>query len=156
MTTWAFNVTTMAASEYQAFEFDSLATHHGYALGVRPDGIYVLDGADDDGESIDAYVRTGLMDLGTSDRKAIRKAYLYLKSDQPVYLKAVYDEGDTRTSLWYELAASPSDPLQQRSIDIGRGAKGVHWAFEVANIDGGALDLRGFDVVPVVLARRYR
>lgn len=154
-TTWAFNAATLAASEYRGFGFDSMAVHQGHALGVRPDGIYTLDGEDDDGVPIDALVRTGLTDFGSPGRKAIRKAYLYVKSDNLVYLKAVHDNGGERSEVWYQLAASTSDPLQRRRVDLGRGAKGVRWAFEVTNVDGGVLDLRGLEVVPVVLARRY-
>lgn len=154
MSVWAFNVTTMAATEYRNMPFDSLITRKGVTFGVLPDGLYVLQGADDEGEPIEAHVRTGLLDLGTEGRKAVRKAALYVKSDQLVYLKVVYDDGGTRSEIWYELAAASGDPLHHRRVDIGRGAKGSRWAFEVSNVDGGELDLRGLDVFPVVLARR--
>lgn len=153
---WAFNADTMAASEYTNTAFRNVVTHAGRTYGVLADGVYALTGDTDAGTAIDAMIRTGLTDLGQPGRKGVRKAYLYVRSDHLVYVKAVYDNDGQRSEVWYELTAKPTEPLLERHVEVGRGAKGTQWAFEVTNTDGGELDLRGIDVIPVLLSRRQR
>lgn len=153
---WAFNADTLAASEYIGLAFEQIAAHRGRVFGVKPSGIYELTGDTDDGHAIDALIRTGLLDFGTSAGKAIRKADLFVKSDQLVYLRVACDNQGERREVWYELTPEPGEALQQRRVDLGRGAKGSRWVFEVTNTNGGALDLRGLSVLPVLLTRRRR
>lgn len=153
---WALNTTTLAASRYRGLMFDSIVSHQGRTFGVMPSGVYELTGDTDDGAPIPAHIRTGMLDLGSSVRKSVRKAYLYVKSDTTLYLKVAADLQGQRSQTWYELTLTPGDPLQYRRADLGRGAKGTRWSFEVTNTQGGQLDVRGLDVYPVLLSRRQK
>jgi hypothetical protein len=104
---------------------------------------------------IEALVRTGMADFGSSYRKSIPRAYLYLAQDGGVYLRVTSEWAGKRRQVWYSVAGRASADAAMRRVKLSRGMRGTAWQFEVANIDGGALDLRGAEVVPMVLSKRW-
>ena len=54
-----------AVVEYRNFPFNSFAAWNGSYFGASEHGIFELTGDDDDGEPIDAWVRTAISNLGT-------------------------------------------------------------------------------------------
>lgn len=151
---WAMNADTLGVTQYTQFPFESLATHEGRAYGLTETGFYALEGDDDEGAAIDAHVRTGLQDFGTVQRKRVPRAYLYVHSSGALTLKTVTDVQGERTERWYSLSAREHDTLTARRVKLGRGVAARSWAFEVANVSGGTLDVRDVQVFPVVLNRR--
>jgi hypothetical protein len=67
---------TFEPSLYSNFPFNSYAIHRGRVLAARDDGIYVLEGADDDGQAIHPGVRIGPTSFGLDNYKRLRRLHL--------------------------------------------------------------------------------
>jgi len=63
---------TFEPSLYSNFSFNSYASHRGRMLAARDDGIYVLEGADDDGKPFHPGVRIGPTTFGLDNFKRLR------------------------------------------------------------------------------------
>jgi hypothetical protein len=111
---------------------------------------------DDDGEPIAAYIRTGDLMLGGTARCNVPRAYLYVRQEGDLFLKTLTVDRGHRAEFWYRLTPHASDgsDAATRRVRLGRGVRAVSWAFEIANVDGADFDLRGCEVLPVVLSRR--
>lgn len=150
---WVVNTDTLGATSYANFPFNSLYTHAGTTWGVTETGLYELAGDDDDGEPIAALLRTGMLDFGGPSIKAVPRCYLYVHSDGRLTLKTIEDSGGRRSEHWYAVHARDGDARRVRPVRLGRGLRFVSVAFELVNVDGSSLDLRGVEVLPVVLRR---
>lgn len=153
---WVINTDTLGVTQYAQFPFDALVTHTGTTLGLTATGLYELTGDTDDGEPIAAWIRTGDLTLGGTRRSSVPRAYLYVRQDGDLILKTTVNDRGHRAEHWYRLTPSTADGADAatRRVRLGRGVRGVSWAFEIANVDGADFDLRGCEVLPVVLSRR--
>jgi len=70
--TWAMNGFNMEPSLYTGWTFNSFGIFQGRAYGAKEDGIYVLEGTDDDGAAIITGVRLGPANFGTDLYKRLR------------------------------------------------------------------------------------
>lgn len=59
-------------SIYSGFDFNSYANYLGKSYGAGPDGIYLLEGEDDDGNEIHTGVKVGPINFGTDREKRLR------------------------------------------------------------------------------------
>ena len=59
-------------SIYSGFDFNSYANYLGKSYGAGPDGIYLLEGEDDDGDEIHPGVKVGPVNFGTDREKRLR------------------------------------------------------------------------------------
>mgnify|MGYP001058947349 CR=1 FL=1 len=67
---------TFEPSIYSNFRFNSYAVHRGRVLAARDDGIYVLEGTDDDGQPIHPGVRIGPTSFGLDNYKRLRRLHI--------------------------------------------------------------------------------
>jgi hypothetical protein len=151
---WVMNAETTGATSYSNFPFNSLFTHQGKTYGVAEDGLYELIGDNDDGDPIEAVVRTGDINFGTSREKNIPRAYLSVLTDGQLILKTISSVRGARTERFYELAAKDGNDEALRRVPLARGLRGVTWAFELRNVAGSDFDFADAEVLPVVLSRR--
>ena len=151
---WVVNADTLGATQYTDMPFGSLASFNGKTYGIMETGLYVLGGDDDAGNPITARFRTGFLDLGSPNYKRLLRGYLYLKADEDVILKTITDHYGERRAIWYRLLAKPSEHLETRRVKLGRGIQARSWSIEVANVDGGTLDVRDMKILPVILQGR--
>lgn len=150
---WCLNTRTLGASQYTQMPFNSYAQVDGRLYGAMDDGVYALTGDDDAGSPIEAFIRTGDLQFGAQNRTRVVRGYLYLASDDECYLKTISTSIGQRTERWYKINMRSGSDEQTRRVDLARGVIGTHWAFEIANTDGGSLDLRNAQVLPLVLRR---
>lgn len=154
---WVMNAETTGTTQYTNFPMNSLFTFQGVPYGVSETGLYQLEGADDDGDQINAVVATGDMNFGTSREKNIPRAYLYLTQTGQVVLKTISSQRGSRHETYYELAERTTDSTDDdtyRRVPLGRGVRGVWWRFEIHALDGATINLAGAEIRPVVLSRR--
>ena len=150
-TGWVLNTANNAFSEYQGWNFNSLARISNRYFGASEDGIFELTGSTDAGENIATYIQTGLMDFGTSFTKSVQYAYIAADSEGRVALGISVAGQAAVTQGWYEVV-SDNAAANNLKITIGRGLKGRYWKFDIAS-DA----LESFDAVtllPVKLSRR--
>lgn len=152
---WVLNSDSLGVTEYTNWPFNSLANTRQATFGLTDTGLYELTGDDDDGDPIQALLRTGDLEFGTSDHKRIDRAYLYLTSTDDIFFKTISTYRGQRNETFYRVDYRMSaDDGQTRRVRLGKGNRGTTWAFELTNIDGGDFDVRGAEVLPVKLTRK--
>lgn len=146
---WAVNMRTDASTRYESYRFNSYARIGGKLYGAKPDGIYALEGADDQGQPVRWSLHLGEHDFGTRALKSVPTAYVGVASDGQVLLKV----GDGKSSYVYQMRRNDARMKTQR-FDLGRGLRANYFTFELLGEDGGdfELDEVQFEVLP--LARR--
>jgi hypothetical protein len=153
---WSVNSDLIAATEYENYPFNSFAFAGRRHLAASADGIYELTGEDDDGTEIEAYVRTGLLDLGTTALKQVIRAYLGYTSDGKLLLKTFTTDGGQKIERWYELTDRTADATREARVKFGKGVKARYWQFEVRNIEGSDFSIDQLQVLPLMLSRRVK
>lgn len=156
---WVVNAETRAFVKYRNFPFNSFARIGNRYFGCAGDGIYELAGDDDNGEPIEAVVRGGLSDMGSSLLKNMPAVYIgYSGADQMVLKVTVMTaqkNGDlTREEHWYRMEPRQANALRENRVKLGRGLKSTYWGWELTNINGADFEVDTFSWYPVVLERR--
>ena len=151
---WVLNTDTLGATSYTQFPMLSIATHQGRTFGITETGLYELTGDTDDGEPIPAAIETGALDFALHQDKNIPRAYLYLWAEGTMRLRTVSSKRGCREEAWYEVTPMIGDDEQARIVRLARGVRGTTWQFRIENVDGCDFDLRGAEVLPVVLNKR--
>lgn len=146
---WVVNLNTGATAQYDNFGFNSFFEYEGDYYGVADDGIYKLDGEDDNGADIDALVDPGKSNLGSAQKKSVINVYAGVSSSGKMLLKVDAD-GQEYT---YE-ARSNSEDLKNHRFDVGRGLTGNYYDFTVMNQNGEDFDLESVVFEPVILSRK--
>lgn len=152
---WVVNTETRAPVKYRNFPFNSFAKVGKRYFGASSDGIYELAGDDDAGEPINAVLRGGLSDLGTSLLKRQHAMYLGFTTDgrMVVMATAVNAHGE-REEHWYAVEERPAGALTESRIKIGKGLKSTYWGWGLANVDGADFALDTIAWYPMILERR--
>jgi len=146
--TFVANTKTLGLSEYISYDFNSLSD----GLAVNATGIYQLSD-DDSNEQVEAEIRTGLLDFGTSKHKQIVYAYLGLTNDDNIIFKTNTIQNGIRKERFYKLTPSTA-ATDTRRVQLGKGVKGDLWQFAITNVDGADFSLDELEVLPLVLTRR--
>lgn len=155
---WVINTESKALSSYRQFPINSFAVFGGRVLGATSDGIYSLDGADDDGEPIAARVRYALTTMGTGRQKRIPEAYMGYTATGDVLVRVITtDTGEGKVAHVYRLVPSASNgAAAQGRAKFGKGTKSVYYAFELENVDGADFDFDKIEMHPLELENRTR
>lgn len=155
---WVLNVESKGLSSYTNFPHNSFANIGGRWAGATSQGLEWLDGDDDNGEDIHAFIRSGLHAFGTRLNKGMPEAFIGYASDGTLLLKMVVvdeESGDKHAAI-YRLPARGAANIRANRFKVGRGLESVDWAFEIHNVDGAAFDLASVQFRPVILTRRTR
>lgn len=147
---WIMNSENFAVSNYTNYDFKSFAKISGKYYGVQDDGLYLLEGDMDDGEFIKGIIRTGKMDLETSNLKNINKAYIGFRGDGTVIMKVVADEA---YETWFEVSPSRTD-LHTEQFKLSKGINARYWQFEIITEDSTKLELDTIELFPIILKRK--
>jgi len=147
---YTLNTQSKGISEYTNYGFNSFS----YPLAASNEGIYQLDSSDtDDGKNIEASIKTGIYDFGTSLKKQVPYAYLGITDRGRVLLKTVTNNFGIKKERWYEVN-SYNDVVDTTRVQMGKGVKAKYWQFELSNIEGETFSLESMEVLPLVLQRR--
>ena len=149
--TWALNMKNKALTEYLAFTFNSFATFNGAVLGASAGGIFVLGTqSTDNGVAIDATVRDGAMEYGSSMLKRVPRIYVAGEQDGDMIFRTICTESGTRSYLLPFNGAG----LRSRRVPVGKGPKSRFWSWEIANQNGAGFSYSSVALYPEVLRRR--
>ena len=151
---WVLNTDTLGSTSYSQFPMLAMTTHQGRTFGITETGLYELTGETDDGESIQAVIETGDLSFALHADKSIPRAYLYLWTDGVMRLRTVSSQRGCRSEAWYNINFMSGDDEQARIVQLARGVRGTTWQFQIENVAGCDFDLRGAEVLPVVLNKR--
>lgn len=147
------NLLRQASTQYQGYDFDSMAKISEAPVGINENGIYELfTSGKDEGQNIDARVDLPAMNLGTSMNKHLRSAFLGVRADGTLLVTAVDDEYNetTYTAIPRKLGVHQSIKVP---MDRNRN-KGCYYTIKVENQNGADFDLDTITVLPIFTARR--
>lgn len=150
VTTWAINTRTGAVTEYQNFNFNSIAKMGNQYLAANATGLYTLDGPTDAGLNIPTRVKSGWMQPSGSKFTSFKAAYLGLRvrdNAREFFLKL--HAGDGRT---YVYAVVPRN-MATTKINMGKGLRSRYFSFELETT-GTDYDLDSIEFVPLSSYRR--
>jgi hypothetical protein len=143
----------MALSLYDDLPaFNSMASFNGVYLAATAQGIFALSGDLDGAANIDAVIRTGSTDFGTSHLKRVEAVWLQYETTGSLTLTVITD-GGVRHS--YPVPPTGSIGLHGLRVPVGRGIQSKYWAFEVANVEGCSFGMDLIEARPQVLKRRH-
>jgi hypothetical protein len=154
-TGWVMNTEgEMPLSEYENYDFNSFCKVGDVYLGARDEGLYLLDGDTDDGEPIQAAVRTMMLDFGSPVMKRVHNGYIGYTSTGRLMLKVRTVSGGELKEQWYEAKELQAQAPREQMIRLGRGLRSRYWQFELVNVDGSDFELMNLELHPVYLNRR--
>lgn len=152
-TTWVINTRTNAVTEYENYVFNSFAQSGHRFLGATNDGLYVLDGEVDDGEAIQARMRSGIMQLAGTKFTSFKGVYLGLRTNgdgRDFILKLIYGDGKDAKETCYKVVAKN---LKTAKVNLGKGIRARYISWELESL-GPDFDFDGIEFVPISSQRR--
>lgn len=147
------NTETAAVSTYDNFAFNSVAYANGKLYAASEDGLYVLEGADDEGDNIRASLKSGFTDLGEPHTKHAGSMYFGYTSDSP-FTATVETYGAGHTPQTYELEQRAADAPRNNRIKLGKGLSSRYWRVTLQNKDGSHFELNDAAIDVAVSQRR--
>lgn len=151
---WVVNAETRSPFQYTNFPFNSFAMIGGNYYGADESGLFSLDGDTDDGTAIDASIKSGLINLGTTLFKNIPRAYFGYTSSGQLLFNTITTESGQKIERWYELKEKTAEDTTNARVKMARGVKSVYWQFEIINVDGADFDFDEIKLMPAILKRR--
>lgn len=152
---WAVNTEgAMPVSEYDNFNFNSLAEYKGVVYGTSDEGLYVMGADDDAGTPIAAELTSLFLDMGTSRMKRIRAAYLGYTSTGDLVMKVRSFACGQLTENWYKAKTAGTEAPHGGRMLVGQGMKSRYWQFELVNINGADFEIDQIELYPIMLNRR--
>jgi hypothetical protein len=148
---YVINANTFAVTKYRNFNFNSFAHLEGIYYGMNDDGIYELDGSDDNGTAIDATITLGKKDFDSKQLKTMPMVYLGVHTTGDLILKVITDSGAER---FYKMREQTSGDMKTTRIQLGKGLRSRYWQFELTNVNGADLTLDSIAFLAVGLTRR--
>ena len=156
-TAWVLNTENIAVTQYTNYPFNSYCELNGKYYGAASDGLYLLEGSDDAGMPIQAYLRSPLTDFGFAGLKRLETPTLGYTSDGELVFKAiVVSPNGVKEEHWYRLEARPTGGTRENRVKIGKGLKSVYWQFERHNITGSDFAIETTRLWPMGLSRKVR
>lgn len=132
--------------QYKKFNYGSMVSFNGALLGTNLTGLYNLTGDYDVDQPIDAWIKTGMSDLGIEANKRLRHIYLYVETDKDLIVET-YADGKLIQS---KTVKARKKGKQRIRVTCGR-YKGVSWSFAVKNRLGAWFAIDIIQVLPVTL-----
>ena len=150
---YAVNIRNTAVTEYDNYPFNAMAFIGGRPYGTSDEGLFRLEGDDDDGTPISAMVRTGLTEFPELVRGA--NAWVVMTADGEMLFKTITGDDGSYEVATYRMHARPQGAAVETRFDLDKGYVGTAWGFELENVDGAYFELDSARFWPVTVGRRY-
>lgn len=138
---YVLNIMTNESTRYTNQIWDHIVVLGNKPYGVTSTGLYLLEGATDNGVAIDTYMATKETDLGTNMAKSIPT--IYLNSDTQTYTTA-YMDGVAQTPQ--------ASSFTGRKCHLSRGAEARYVKLKISGIK----NLQGLEILPELKSRRVK
>jgi len=154
---WSVNTESKHLGKYTNYPFNSMAGLGGRYFGALDDGIYALEGDNDDGTPISSKIRGAMSNLGTGALKRMSSAYVGMEASGDMLLKMlVNNQSGAKETHVYRFKPRSLTGLREGRVKIGKGLKSVYWGFELENVDGSNFALDQIEFLPMVLEKRIQ
>lgn len=145
---WVVNTPNNATTRYDSYGFNSFARVGEKHFGMKPDGVYLLEGATDAGRAIQSGVAFGKHTFGTQALKHIKAVYVGVSSGDELFLKV----SDGTREFTYK--ARRHDPhMRMQRFDVGGGLRAGYYTFELTT-DKDAMELDSITFHVIATERR--
>ena len=145
--TWALNTENNKVTNYTQFPFIALGLLADKPVGAAADGLYLLEGADDNGVPIAATFSFGMADF---KNELVGVVDAYVGGDIAADLELTVLEDGQITANTYPLLERERH-VRGHHAKLGRGLRSRYRQFSVSNINGGDFTLNSFSLPPVDL-----
>lgn len=146
-TVWNVNAVTGSVSRYENYAFNSFARFGQMYIGADENGLYELNGCNDEGEAIIARIKSGLAQLTASRFTMVRDAYMGIRSDGTFILRVTTGEGKT-----YDYKFDAQN-MKTTRVPLGKGMRTRYMSFELIST-GDDFDLESVEFIPLMSSRR--
>jgi hypothetical protein len=136
---YVLNIRTNEVTKYSNMNFMHIVSIGDKYYGVKADGLYLLEGSDDNGTAINGTIITKETDFGSFQHKRLQ--YIYLNSDTQTMITAYFDgvQGIPRLS-----------GNAGRKVKLSLGNRGRYWKLKIENI----IKIEGVEMIPMKIQRR--
>jgi hypothetical protein len=142
------NLKNRGVTEYQNFNFNSLAFFNGFFLGANENGIFILSGPDDAGTEIPGTLSLPPISLGN-----IVPGDLWLSMRNSKPLKVRIEENEGQDPFTYSINADPQATIHLERVKFGRGLGKRRMQLTITNTGGGSMDIDGLMITPNPMKR---
>lgn len=132
---WVLGTKLFSHTTYSNYPFLALVPLGGNYYGVASDGVYVLEGDTDNGDEINADLRTGYEQFGTDALKRILNIYAAIKSDGEVEA-SVDTDGENTYRTYALLRKGHLSGATRARADVARGLRSRYWQVGVRTRNG--------------------
>lgn len=152
------NTSNLGSTRYTQYPFESFAGN----FATQSDGIYELEGSDDEGEDIPWEFELGISNFGgklgdaekyASTLKYNPVAYVGMTSTGKTVLKVVTSNANGRTEDWFEAESVNAGEDMQRYY-LGKRRKSVFYGYKLKSIKATDVEILSFVAVLVLLPRK--
>lgn len=152
---FAVNLSHFGVTEYDNYPFNSFCDYHGMGIyiGASEQGIFLLDGDDDNGVKINAAIQMGTEDLWKDYIKRLREGFVVIRGG-PLQLQIVLDEG--RLDPVIRNLESVVNTMHEERIRFPHGLKNRFVSFIWRNLGGGDFDFESFRAMVDPITHRKR
>ena len=149
------NLKHFGVTEYENYSFNSFCNYHGTGIyiGASEEGIFLLDGEDDNGVKINAAIQMGTENLWKDYIKRLREGFVIFRGG-PLRLEIVLDEG--RLDPVVRDLLSVRNVIQEELVKFPRGLKNQFISFIWRNLGGSDFDLESFRAMVDPITYRKR
>ena len=150
--TYAINIKTKAITTITNFDFERLVYAHGKTYGMKGGKLYRIEGDKDPGEtSINAILRFSASNIGIETLQRLNKIYIVSRTQSDIKVTPIYDEV---SGIEYYSTADTQEGMTKHRISVGKNNKWYTLGLKIENVNGGAIDIGGFELLTIQLSRR--
>ena len=150
--TYAVNLKTGAVTTFDNFDFERLVHAHGKTYGLKAGVLYRVEGTEDPGATeIPVTIRCGASTSGEETLQRLDKVYVRSREREGITLTPIYDEVVGRT---YYPRAGVRDGLVKHRASVGLNNRWHTLGLRLTNLNGGAIDIGGFEFLTAPLSPR--
>lgn len=154
---WSMEVDKKGLSKYTEYPFNSFCKLGTQYFGATDEGIFLMEGSDDDGANIQARIRLAMTTMGSMAHKAIPVMYLGYTASNGLYIKAIItDKNDEYVAHIYKLKPQATNAMRTARVKLGDGLQSVYFGWEIENVDGGDLNIDHIQWLPMNTDRKVR
>lgn len=142
-----------SVTEFQSYDFNSFALFNGVYYGVGADGMFEIEGSDDDGVAIAARAVLGITDFESETQMRVPYAYLTYRTTGDLILVTRTNESVERKNAadWDQRTG-----IIEKRVKLNPGVKERQWQFGIENVDGADFELVAVRPLPMPTDRRIK
>jgi hypothetical protein len=150
--TIVLNTDNFAVTEYNNYNFDSIAELEGRYYAVGPNGLVRLDGSSDNGTKIQGTVRFAQIDLHKRVVSRLVDAYLSGHVSGKVAVRIIQEsQGD-----YLYMIEDVIGKLKAYRVKAPKNMRDRYVSYEISNVDGAEIEIEELSVISTAQPQRVR